>query len=374
MDGLFYIALIISILYALLIIYLGIVWHKYPRFSCERYTKSNHQNRFSLIIPFRNEDENLENLFHDIASQNYPKKLLEVIFIDDNSTDQSVALLQKLMAKSALTCKLLHSSLGKKKAVQKGLSEATADYIIQFDADVRIGTELLTYYNAFFQKTKAKLVAAPVGFQTDSRLLSKLMSLEFVSLITSGAAAIILGKPMMLNAANMGYQRSIALEVEKQVYESDLASGDDQFLMEAIEQKYGASSIQFMKSPQAIASTAAPESLAAFFNQRVRWASKTSSYTSRFSKMVAVLVFLFNLLIIGSLVYSIIIHATYPFLILIGFKTLIDLPILLSGNQFFKQQENMLYYPLLQLIYPWYIVIVAVWSLVGGFSWKGRKY
>lgn len=374
MDILLYIAIPITLLYALLIESLSLAWFKTSSFSCEKQTPATHQHRFSIIIPFRNEEHNLENLLHDIEAQHYPTALYEIVFINDDSTDQSVIKLQSLIDKSTLSCKLLHSSHGKKKAVQKGLFESTADYIIQLDADTRISSDLINCYNSYFQNTEAKLIAAPVGFTNGTYILSKLMSLEFISLITSGAAAISLGKPMMLNAANMGYERKIALEFHKEVYESEVASGDDQFLMEAIERKYGASSIRFMKSTKAIAITTAPGSLSEFFNQRIRWASKTSSYTSRFSQIVAVLIFLFNFIVLGSFVISIIQQCALPFLILYGVKLLIDLPILLSGSFFFRQQKNMLYYPLLQFLYPWYIVIVAAWSLFGGYSWKGRKY
>jgi len=33
----------------------------------------------------------------------------------------------------------------------------------------------------------------------------------------------------------------------------------------------------------------------------------------------------------------------------------------------------MLYYPLEQFIYPWYVVIIAVLSLFGAYEWKERK-
>ena len=179
---------------------------------------------------------------------------------------------------------------------------------------------------------------------------------------------------MMLNAANMGFERAVAVEFQEEIYQSKQASGDDQFLMEAIEKNYGAKHIHFLKSEEAIASTLAPENLSQFFNQRVRWASKTSAYTSRFSQIVALLIFLFNLIVLGSLVLSIIQQCALPFFILYGIKLIIDLPILLNVSFFFRQQKDMLYYPLLQLLYPWYIVIVAVWSLFGGYSWKGRRY
>ncbi len=373
MEILIYISIPIILLYALLIGVLSIHWFKLPKYKCAENEESSF-TKISILIPFRNEEKNLALLFKDLEAQRYPASQFEVIFIDDESSDGSLEIIQKLIESSDLNCKTISSSGGKKKAIQKGLNQATGDFIISLDADVRIEPKLIQCYNNYYQSTKAKLIAGPVRFANNQGMLSKLFSLEFSSLIASAAAAISLHKPMMLNAANMGFERAVALEFEEEIYQSEHTSGDDQFLMEAIERKYGAEQIHFLKSEEAFASTLAPEDLSKFFNQRVRWASKTSSYTSRFSQIVAVLIFLFNLLVVGSLMLSIIQQSAVPFLIIYAIKVLIDLPILLSASRFFKQEQNMFYYPLLQFLYPWYIVIVAVWSLIGGYSWKGRKY
>ena len=373
MDIFIYISIPLIIFYALLIETLSIQWFKMPVFKCAESVE-NSFTKISILIPFRNEEQNLVKLFQDLEDQQYPKTQFEVIFIDDESSDDSLKIIQKLMAKSALNCISLSSLGGKKKAIQTGLNQAAGDLVISLDADVRFGPKLTQCYNRYYHRTKAKLIAGPVRFTNNKSVLSKVFSLEFSSLIASAAAAISMEKPMMLNAANMGFERKVALEFQEHVYQSKESSGDDQFLMEAIEKKYGAEQIHFLKSEEAIASTLAPENLSQFFNQRVRWASKTASYSSRFSQLVAVLVFLFNLSMLGSLALSIIEQCAFPFLIMYGIKLLIDFPILLSINFFFRQQKNMLYYPLLQFFYPWYIVAVAVWTLLGGYSWKGRKY
>ena len=374
MEILSYLIIPIILIYTILIVIFSWQWIKMSFFDCANDEANYSFTKFSILIPFRNEEKNLPLLFQDLEAQHYPTSQFEVIFIDDESSDDSLQIIQNLIKSSKLSCTTVISLGGKKKAIQKGLNQAAGDFIISLDADVRIGPKLIQCYHNYYQSSKAKLIAGPVRFANDRGILSKLFSLEFSSLIASAAAAISLQKPMMLNAANMGFERAVALGFEKEIYQSEQASGDDQFLMEAIERKYGAEQIHFLKSNEAIASTLAPENLSQFFNQRVRWASKTSSYTSRFSQVVAVLIFLFNTIVLGSLILSIIQQCAFPFLLMYSIKLLIDLPILLSISFFFRQQKNMLYYPLLQFLYPWYIVIVAVWSLIGGYSWKGRKY
>ena len=373
MDIILYISLPIIILYSLLVLILSFYWIKMPIFSYEKNINFDDNTKFSIIIPFRNEEDNLANIIHDLENQHYPISLFEVIIIDDDSTDNSKIIAQELIAKSKIKLTLLNSIGGKKKAVQKGLIQAKGDFIISLDADVRIKSEHLQTYNHYYQQTKAKLIAGPVSFTTDKNILNKLFGLEFISLIASGAAAIGLGKPIMLNAANMGFERSVALEFQSEVYQSNLASGDDQFLLEAIENNYGGNSIHFLKSNQAIAKTKPPESLSIFINQRIRWASKTSSYSSIYSQLVALLVFLYNLLLTASFIYSITQLCVTPFIVLFSIKFIIDLPILIDASIFFKKQKLLLLYPIIQFFYPWYIVIIAVLSLFKGYQWKGRK-
>ncbi|RUA29016.1 MAG: hypothetical protein DSY76_03780 [Bacteroidetes bacterium] len=369
------ITVIIVVLYALMIAAFTLSWIKAPIVECDHVQKQTEELvSFSVLIPFRNEEKHIEGILSDIESQSYPFSKFEVILINDDSDDHSLDVVRSYLSSSKLDYKIVQSDGGKKKAVETGLKQVRNEFIVSLDADVRIGKDLLQCYAFSFVNNDAKLIAAPVAFNDSQGLLSKLFSLEFMSLIVSGAAAINMAKPLMLNAANMAFKRSVVVEFLEQVYQSDVPSGDDQFLMEAIEHKYGAASIHFLKSKQAIATTNAPESIRAFFHQRVRWASKTSSYTSWFSKWVAILVFLINMLLLISFLSAAISQFAAPFLGLYLLKTLIDLPILFHATKFFGKQKLLFLFPFIQFIYPWYIGIVAVWSLFGNYTWKGREY
>ncbi len=373
MEIIGYISILIALLYTILIVVFTISWFKIPQFNCIPKNPEDQRTNFSILIPFRNEEINLPKLFNDLEAQNYPNSLFEVILIDDESNDNSNKTARNIIASSKLQCKLLNSRNGKKKALQLGLKQASGDFIITFDADVRIEINHLECFHQFYKKTKAKLIAGPITFSHNNSLLSRILSLEFTSLITSGAAAMHIGKPIMLNAANMGFERKIALEFQSEVYQSGIASGDDQFLMEAIEREYGSKCIHFLKSKAAIAVTKPPENIQSFINQRIRWASKTSAYKSRFSQFVALLILLFNFSLILNIGFSIYLNSALPFLILFALKFIIDLPILLNATVFFKQGYLLLYYPLIQLIYPWYIVGIAIMSFFPKYNWKGRN-
>ena len=58
--------------------------NRMKRFSKKEFTP---KTSFTIVVPFRNEKENLPNLLHSISLLNYPKDLVEIILVDDDSND-----------------------------------------------------------------------------------------------------------------------------------------------------------------------------------------------------------------------------------------------------------------------------------------------
>lgn len=93
----------------------------------------------SLIIPFHNEAENLEELTNRIA-QTLAGRAFEIVYIDDGSTDASVDVIRKLQKDhGADTIHLLHhrKKFGKGAALKTGIQKAKGDIVIFMDADLQ---------------------------------------------------------------------------------------------------------------------------------------------------------------------------------------------------------------------------------------------
>jgi glycosyltransferase involved in cell wall biosynthesis len=95
--------------------------------------------KVAIIIPARNEQTKIEEALQSVLQQDYPN--LEVIVVNDRSTDQTGEVLRR-MAERHPTLTLLQISelppgwLGKNYALYRGAQQATGDFLLFVDADV----------------------------------------------------------------------------------------------------------------------------------------------------------------------------------------------------------------------------------------------
>ena len=93
----------------------------------------------SVIIPACNEEESIEQAISQLMSQDYPD--LEVIVVNDRSTDKTGVVLEKLKVqypqlKVITIYDLPPNWLGKNHAIYQGVKEATGEWLLFTDADV----------------------------------------------------------------------------------------------------------------------------------------------------------------------------------------------------------------------------------------------
>ena len=224
---------------------------------------------------------------------------------------------------------------------------------------------------AYFERYQTKIILGPVVYSGEKGLFQKLFSLDFLSLVASGAGGAGAGLPFMGNAANMAFDKSIFRDEDQQ---ADYASGDDVFLIHSVNKRYGSNAIHFLKNSRALVKTAAPENFSVFFNQRLRWASKAKGYRDFWSVLVSWAVLLFNLclviLFIAGLWWNWLLAVWVLFVLL---KTLIDFPLLNGYAQLTGKGKLLLFLIPLEFIYPLYIAIIGIASAFVKYSWKGRE-
>lgn len=380
----FYLFIFCSALFALYIsfsIALIYGWQQLPAFHLEAHKQAvatSDKAFFTIIIPVRDEAENIEALLQDISRQTYTN--FEVIVVDDQSSDGTADIVRNYADKASFRLRLLplHEEVKKahkKAAIRLAIEASDGDLITTTDGDCRVGENWLQAIHALYQQEKPMLISAGVTFHKLQSPFEKLQTVEFMSLIGAGAASMQLGAPNMCNGANLTYERKAFNKVGGFDGVDHLASGDDEFLMHKIHEYRPKGGVQFLKSKEAVVRTKAQPSLYSFIQQRKRWASKWNHYNNWKAIAVAVFVYVFHLATVGLMLGAVMLPPQYALwaLVLLLLKVLVEYPYLRSILKFHGHVRILSYIWLTALIHSWYIVGIGIAGKVGQYQWKGRR-
>lgn len=329
----------------------------------------------SVVIAVRNESGNIQSLLKQLINQDYDNNFYEIIIVDDHSSDNTCHLVKQFIDENPdVKVNVVEASgEGKKDALKEGVAMSSAQLIITTDGDCNVKQGWLKSIVNYYNTSSCKLIIGPVVYENEKTILQKLFSLDFVSLVASGAGSAGAGLPLMGNGANLAFVRDIYTDDSTISNFEKYASGDDVFLIHKVTRKYGANAVGFLRSKDAIVSTLPPENISDFFSQRSRWASKAVGYRMAWPVIVSLTVFLFNTLLFIMLAGSLYFSWLLPiyFLIVIT-KFVIDTPLVFSFLSFAEKPHLKPLLFLMEFVYPVYIVITAIASFIFRFNWKGR--
>ncbi len=359
-------------------------WKKTPEFSSEN---SPAEIRFSIIVPFRNEAENLPILLKSLTEINYPNSKFEIILVNDESGDNSMEIIEGFpQLHSDFRIKVLDnertSNSPKKDAINTAINSAQFEYIITTDADCHVPGNWLKSYSDFILKTGNKLIAGPVALNSlpaantnnkSKNILRNFEDLDVLSLQASTGGAFGIGKAFMCNGANLCYEKDAFLKVSGFAGNDNIVSGDDVFLLQKFQQENY--KIGFLKSQEVLVYTKPQQSFGNLVSQRIRWASKAPAYKSLFAKFTGISVLLMNLsLVIAVFLVFLQILPYQPILIIFLVKFNLDFILIYSSAKFFQRETVLRSYFWSSIFYPFFSTYVAVKSLFSDFSWKGRQF
>lgn len=361
-----YIIFTILFLYFIHIIKYFIGWQKNKKKNNYTYSPN-----VTVVIAMRNEENEVGSLLNSLKSQNYPIDNLEFIIVNDHSSDATLALLKESDLKNLKIINMPDGVFGKKNAISLAVSISRGDIILSSDADCRFNTYWIDTMTSYFKDNNVKLVSGPVVLQKKHGFFQALQSLEFISLIASGAGAIGINSAIFCNGANMAYTRDVFLEINN--YDNDNAvSGDDVFLLHRVKFKYP-KSIVFAKDQSAIVSTKSLDSIDSFISQRVRWTSKSSEYKDFSSIYTSFLVLLtnFSFIFLFLMIFLNNFEIKY-FLFFYFIKCSVDIFFLYPAIAFLKRKNLIKWIFIFELFYAFYVIWIVVFSLNRNFEWKGR--
>ena len=367
--------------YILTMVGLLIGYHRLPIYNSsemEETSLSSDVIHFSVIIPFRNEAENLPDQLRSLKNLQYPLDGFEVLFVDDESEDNSVKLIHELLESTAFDYQILsnnrHSNSPKKDAIETAIQRSKFDWIIATDADCELPVRWLSSFNDYIIQHQPDMLVGPVAYTVQKNWLSQFQNLDNYSLQAVTMGSFGWNKPILSNGANLAYRKEKFAQVSGFSENNHIASGDDIFLMEKFLDQ-NPKGVQFLKSIDAMVLTKSEDSWSAIISQRVRWASKTGKSKSKSTKLVGLLVFLVNLFPILTGVYAVF-DFTFIWVVL-GYLILkigIDFIMILKHSRFLQKRIRLDYFLSSALVYPFITVMIVCKSFFRSYTWKGRTY
>ena len=359
-------------LYLVVLIYLIRGWAALKR---PKAAAQNFSTRVTVMMAARNEEANIRHTIEDILAQQYPRELLEIIVADDHSTDATATIVRSYADQGVKLLQLNESeklNSYKKKAITEVIKLSAGELLVATDADCRMGTQWLASVVGYYEAERPVMISSPVTYFQEKSLFERLQTLEFSYLIGIGAAFIGNGRASTCNGANLAYRKDVFYAVGGFKGIDDVASGDDELLLQKVAEQYPGK-IGFLKKEEAIVYTEAKPDLKEFLQQRRRWASKSTKYKDKKVVALAVCIWLFNLSLLANALmgcFNIYFLELFAFQLLL--KYCFEAAFLLPITAFFKRTGLL---PLLLLLSPIHILYFVYVGLIGNtskYAWKGR--
>lgn len=332
-----------------------------------RLIKFQEDAKVSILVPFRNEVLGLSSLADSFQRLDTATLNVEFVLINDHSDDGSLGVIQKY-AESDQRFRVLNlpeGHAGKKAAIEYGLKGIdSASIVVAADADSVYPEKWLITMLSSMQTNNSDLICAPLSFGSGGGILGSFQRIENLGITAVNAAFQRLGWTVSCSGANMAYKR----KVHPGTFDGRSPSGDDMELL--VNARQSNHKIGWEFDINTIARTSRTNKLSDLISQRLRWGSKNSLYADYQVVVPGLLIVFTNIVVLLSLVLMWFnpMFAVIPFA-----KLVLDAAILLRFSFIDGIRQDIVYFPLIQLIYPIYIIFIACLSPFAQVSWKGRS-
>ncbi|WP_235297241.1 glycosyltransferase [Portibacter marinus] len=335
-------------------------WHFSPNFLPD--------TKVTVIVPFRNETEHLGPCLHSILLSNYPKKYLEIIAVNDHSTDDSIS-------KVPTDVQLIDAEgFGKKSAIASGVRASNGHLIVTTDADCTVGRNWLKEIVSYYEYTSKKFIAGSVALEGKKNVLEYFQIMDTCGTMGFHAAGIHNKTYFLANGANLIFEKDLFDDLKPYENNQDLASGDDIFFINSVA-KADPEVIGFLKSKDSVVSTTTVKSWTDLWKQRKRWATKTHRFSYGLYKWMTACIWILSISIIINAILIPFTNGLSLFVMLtqLLIKGIMDYLYLQNMCHYFGKEKTLKYFIPAFFIQTIYIAVAGLFTFTkGNYEWKGR--
>ncbi|WP_421942048.1 glycosyltransferase [Pedobacter sp.] len=262
LNVIFSVAIALAILRTLFIAYLAILQKRKAKKNVNILIK-NPSAKVSIIIPAYNEEVTAVQTINSLLNTDYPD--FELIFIDDGSKDQTFARVDAQFGNHPQVKIFSKANGGKASALNYGIAQATADYIICIDADTQLKSNAVTELMRYFYEPQIAAVAGTVKVGNAHNILTKWQLIEYITAQNMDRRAFdLLDTITVVPGAIGAFRKEIVNAVGG--FSTDTLAEDCDLTMRILRAGYTVKNCD-----TAVAYTEAPETVNMLLKQRFRW-------------------------------------------------------------------------------------------------------
>ena len=322
----------------------------------------------SVIVPARNEAGNIDACLRALVAQTYPPKRVEIIVVDDRSTDGTADRVADWARRSAhircVSVAARYCECPKKNALWHGIAQSRGEIVFTTDADCRPGPRWIASTLAHFAPEVGMVIGHAPLLRNESAL-SGLLSLQALIVSTLAAGSAGIGFPLTCSGRNLAYRRKAFDEVDGFAEIGHIVGGDDVLLMRQIAQK-SAWKIRF-NADAFVPSASHADNL---LYRQARYQSK-AIHSGVPVLILAVAVYIFHAVLSTlPVLYWIDAELFVATGVCLIAKVIADAVFLLAGATRFKSLKLLWWFPVLEILIVPYIVVVCALGTCSSFKWK----
>lgn len=331
---------------------------------------------FSIVVPAHNEEPVLQETLEALAAQDYAGTF-EVLVVDDRSRDTTAEIVRAFAARDS-RFQLVQVdpsepdiAAPKKRALQRGFTQARHEILASTDADCRPPRGWITALASRFLPGVG-IVQGPKGLSGITTLCHRYQECETLALVGAEAAGFGLGMPFLASAPSLAYRRELFEKVGGFAGMEHLPSGDDDMLVHRMSRLPGVR-VAYCLDPDASVTTPAADTWHEVLNQRARWASNGTQYENK--AYVAALSLIFGFWVFLLLGWILCLSSLLPWPVWIAcwiVKTATDAVYFTLSAHRLGRMHCLAWYPLLAVPQ----VAICVWAALAGhfgwYRWKAR--
>jgi len=227
--------------------------------------KAKRTPAISILIPAHNEATTVAKTLKSLLGLDYPKDKLEVIVIENGSTDNTLNVVRRFV-KSVSGLKIRVLSMpesGKAKALNLGLKHAKGELIGVLDADTFVTRTCLKRMVGYFDDSCVGAVTNHVKIVKPHRLIPSLQDIEYIFSAFSKKLISLLDALYVVPGTLSLMRRDL---VNKVGFSQDTLTEDMDVAICILKENY-----KIVNALDAVSYTDVPKSLKGLLKQRIRW-------------------------------------------------------------------------------------------------------